>query len=1240
LSADKLQEIATKAGVTVDALVSDASNYIGILQQQEKAQIALNESFDKFATNGDKTTQLITRLTTAANDAGLSTDGAVSLLKSLSEADWKKYATEYGVSVDTLKNTVSTGTLQGIQDFTAWKKSLNDFIEPSKTAKKITDDLTASVFNAGVNSADAAKWVQGLTDSDISKYAQQFGITDKQLRDLVPSVLTSLDDINKGFAEWKDGLNQYTSNGTKITQVTKQLSELGISANASNDALVGWVQSVTPAQMQGYADALGIPVDKLKNDVVPSVLGGLQALNKGLQEWQVSLMQYTTEGTKSSQAIKQLADIAKGYTNNDIVGWLSKLNVNDVETYAKGLGLTSEELKGLIPQVFDLRKAAVDFNDSMAQTAVTAGKSQYAGKLKGMDLDLSDMDKWRSEQVKKANEVGGDLVAVENAFGRKRNEVMLKYGQSAIDDLISIYNGLSDKLSALRAKAGDDIASLQQAINPVNATDYRKQLGGQLTQKLDFGDEKAVSARIELGDKYRQAILDEVKAKETEIKASQDAAKATYDTAKKAWDDTQALNKDKLKTINAAMDSVATAILDVQGQTVKNTKLQAAFDGGDITVANDLVKSIQEALKTDLDAIKTRRDAAQKAIDDEIASLKDLQKTAQSLRDSIKQDRESLTAEIAKASGNTSYWQQQASALNVQIKAALDPKEKLDLLSKARDLEKNATQEQIDNLKTVQQAEKDRYTQLIDFARSLKDYSNSLKLSDLSPLTNKQRYDESRGQLQTLAAAANTGDKDAQSKFVSASEAFLKESQSFNASSDQYVTDYNFVQDLVSKAGVSATTQAAQIQANIPLDDTVFAKSITGIQQGSLDRLEGLDKLIAGTQDQLQAKIDTTKIDESQFAADELAARQAAQAQFEAINFKLQTQLDLTNQQLATPAPIAVNEVQYTAQLNAARQNAIDLLTGLQGTIDGGQQLLTANFAQQLTSLGAQFGLDVAGTTAAVQELGGNLGVRLEGVVAALNGGLAQVAGSVGAAYTAVQSDVKAAQATAQAAVAAAQQAAAAKQSPITQQPAANQSTYYNGMSDAARTTYDADVARAYAASMAAGGGENKSTGYYETGLGADKQTYTDFAQYQAVADSYQATISNAQTALNSVLGTVGQAYNISPDASSLAMQAAASGNSYSVADATSYYADMYKMPSYDVGTDYVPEDQIAQIHEGESILTRADSNMLRALGRGQVPAAGGGSNVDNSALIQKLIEQNQRLIEQNKRVEDILMAI
>jgi hypothetical protein len=52
-------------------------------------------------------------------------------------------------------------------------------------------------------------------------------------------------------------------------------------------------------------------------------------------------------------------------------------------------------------------------------------------------------------------------------------------------------------------------------------------------------------------------------------------------------------------------------------------------------------------------------------------------------------------------------------------------------------------------------------------------------------------------------------------------------------------------------------------------------------------------------------------------------------------------------------------------------------------------------------------------------------------------------------------------------------------------------------------------------------------------------------------------------------------------------------GKSYSVADATSYYASLY-LPSYDVGTDFVQGDQIAKIHHGEAVLTPENAEMYR----------------------------------------------
>ncbi|WP_419767239.1 tape measure protein [Arcobacter sp.] len=59
-------------------------------------------------------------------------------------------------------------------------------------------------------------------------------------------------------------------------------------------------------------------------------------------------------------------------------------------------------------------------------------------------------------------------------------------------------------------------------------------------------------------------------------------------------------------------------------------------------------------------------------------------------------------------------------------------------------------------------------------------------------------------------------------------------------------------------------------------------------------------------------------------------------------------------------------------------------------------------------------------------------------------------------------------------------------------------------------------------------------------------------------------------------------------------------------------------LPSYDVGTSYVPYDQVAKIHQGEMVLDKNFSDSLRRYG---IPTGGGNISVDMSGVINELKE-------------------
>ena len=116
-----------------------------------------------------------------------------------------------------------------------------------------------------------------------------------------------------------------------------------------------------------------------------------------------------------------------------------------------------------------------------------------------------------------------------------------------------------------------------------------------------------------------------------------------------------------------------------------------------------------------------------------------------------------------------------------------------------------------------------------DFARSLRELSDSLKLGDLSPLTPAQKYLEAKSAFEKASASAASGDQDALAKLQSASSAFLQASRTMYASSSIYTNDYNAVQSALDIAISAAEAAASENEMLIAaLEEThSFLKSNT-----------------------------------------------------------------------------------------------------------------------------------------------------------------------------------------------------------------------------------------------------------------------------------------------------------------------------------------------------------------------------------------------------------------------------
>ncbi len=133
-----------------------------------------------------------------------------------------------------------------------------------------------------------------------------------------------------------------------------------------------------------------------------------------------------------------------------------------------------------------------------------------------------------------------------------------------------------------------------------------------------------------------------------------------------------------------------------------------------------------------------------------------------------------------------------------------------DNLRQAYDDQSQSIQDTIDKLKSSSTA--------------LKDYRNQLLLSDKSPLTPKQKYDEARAQFDTILSMATApaatkaeiaAKDDALSKLQGASDSFLSASAIYNASSPQYTADFNKVTTALANASSALDDQATDAQKQL-----------------------------------------------------------------------------------------------------------------------------------------------------------------------------------------------------------------------------------------------------------------------------------------------------------------------------------------------------------------------------------------------------------------------------------------
>lgn len=133
-----------------------------------------------------------------------------------------------------------------------------------------------------------------------------------------------------------------------------------------------------------------------------------------------------------------------------------------------------------------------------------------------------------------------------------------------------------------------------------------------------------------------------------------------------------------------------------------------------------------------------------------------------------------------------------------------------------------------------------------NISSTLREFKNSLVLGQLSPLTPQQKLEEARTQFNRTRALADKGDQNALAELPRISQEFLQASQTYNASSAAYISDFELVKSVLDKASASALSQSEISQKQLDeLKSTV--EYLTGIKDENRTTNEILKELLAAT---------------------------------------------------------------------------------------------------------------------------------------------------------------------------------------------------------------------------------------------------------------------------------------------------------------------------------------------------------------------------------------------------------
>ncbi len=636
--------------------------------------------------------------------------------------------------------------------------------------------------------------VEKLTDAEVYRKAIAEGATVAQANEIVV--------LQRQLRETTEASKDFGASMQNIVSVTQQLGTAFGNVGKSLQIAVGLA-----AQLQQYSKASdaaaaaqgtkgAASANAAQGAAAAGVVGTFIAIGlAGFQALQNSAKKFREEAAATEAAINNFNQGIRPF----LIDFLDSVGARTFDPLAKDLGALEDKFA-------EFRKEA----KALGLDIATINAIEAVARQKIIDqqakVEKAALDDLKVRELRaKGLTAEADAMAQSIADATELADVIAKFGDGAVAAALRVVQA-AEAIARAAKKAEDERRSIFDNTNGALAFTDPRAAGDAAfaeAQQRRYNDAVARGASAaelasiefynlaEAMDRARQIAEQDRRTQEsltTRVLGTLGNDRATQDFATAA--------QQRQEIADAIRDGMSPSNLALlrftQFAERSQIQMQRAIEDG--------TKAIQAAAKEQTDAIDRQISQTEAIARMEIAAIDEQIKSTQL---AAKATAAAFDAQITAIRENTKA---QTDAIDAQIEAARGALDAANAQVNALDKQVQTNQKVID---------------------ALTQFSNSVKLGDLSILSPEQKLAEARAQFEALATAAQGGDANAATNLPNAANALLQASRAFNGSNGGFVADFQRVQSIV-----AALTQ--QFGATLPIDQQQLEaarQTVTGLQQ-------------------------------------------------------------------------------------------------------------------------------------------------------------------------------------------------------------------------------------------------------------------------------------------------------------------------------------------------------------------------------------------------------------------------